>query len=107
MVETRLLSKEEYLASCAHPMRDVTANSGPVIDIWSYVDLLYPVQIGIRAIGDVEFVARSPDGLWDHVILTTDRKNVNVVLVVSRAENRVIGHHLLDLNIEYGLSTEH
>jgi hypothetical protein len=103
----RLLTKEEFHSCFAEPMRDMTSSQEPALDIWPYVDLLEPREVGVQEIGDVSFVYRDAVGRYDHVLLETDVENVVLVVVVDLAAKSIFGHHLLDLNIEYGLSTQH
>ncbi len=87
-------------------MVDVTASPGEVVDIWPYVagvasDLGLPALVLKKEL--VEQVYRSGDGVHDHVLLPTEKKNKFVVIVVDRARATVAGHHVLDLNREYGI----
>ena len=106
-MKPRLLSKDEFFTFCADPMKNVTASPEPSTDIWPYVDSLDPIHVGIGKVEDVEYVFRDAGNRYDHVVLKTDRNNVNLVVIVSRQHRCVVGHHLLDLNVEYGLASQH
>jgi hypothetical protein len=87
-------------------MVDVTAAPGGVIDIWPYVAAIASeVRLPILVLekGLVEFVYRSGDGNFDHVLLPTEKSNKFIVIVVDRSRAAVAGHRVLDLNHEYGL----
>lgn len=43
-------------------------------------------------------------GRWQHVLVESPDKNVNLVLVLDLEQRQVFGHHLLDLNRLYGLN---
>ena len=100
------LTETEFKATMKEPMVDVTAAPGDVVDIWPYV---YGVatEVGLPALvlkkELVEQVYRSGNGIHDHVLLPTEKKNKFIVIVVDRARSSVAGHHILDLSREYGL----
>lgn len=54
--------------------------------------------------GCVEHVYRNGAETFDHVLVVTQTKNVFVAVVVDLARDTIFGHHLLDLNHEYGLT---
>ncbi len=100
------LTEREFNATMKDPMVDVTAAPGEVVDIWPYVAGV-ATEVGLPALvlkkELVELVYRSGDGVHDHVLLPTEKKNKFVVIVVDRPQAVVAGHHVLDLNREYGL----
>ena len=51
----------------------------------------------------IEVVYRSSPVVFDFVHVMTDRENVYLVVVVDVQAGTVFGHHLLNLNKEYGL----
>ena len=53
MQPSRLLSVEEFEACFAQPMRNVTENAEPVLDIWPYVDSLDLDALGLPSLNDV------------------------------------------------------
>jgi len=57
--------------------------------------------------GSVEAAYRNANDSFDHVLVTTDDRNVFIVLVIDLKNDVIFGHHLLDLNHEYGLTTTH
>lgn len=106
-METRLLDVAEFEATLSEPMRDVAATATNVIDIWPYVAAI-PVNelFGAKVVnGYVEHVYRNGNDTFDHVVVVTQTQNVFVVVVVDLTRDRILGHHLLDLNQQYGLST--
>jgi hypothetical protein len=106
MTYPRELSETEFRRSYADPMRDMTKAQQAAADIWPYVDLLTPQSVGVARIGDVALVSRDADSRYDHVLLDTGMENTFLVIVVDLGARAVLGHHLLDLNIKYGLATE-
>ena len=104
-----MLTESEFQATMNAPMVDVTAAPGEVVNIWPYVRRVAG-EVGLPAIvlkkELVEQVYRSGDGVYDHVLLPTEKKNTFVVIVVNRSRASVAGHRILDLNREYGLDKE-
>jgi hypothetical protein len=100
------LTEPEFKATMTEPMVDVTTEPGDAIDIWPYVAAV-AAEVGLSAFvlneSLVEQVYRSGNGVHDHVLLPTEKKNKYLVIVVDRTRATVIGHHVLDLNREYGL----
>ena len=104
-MRTVLLDAEGWRSTFAEPMKDVTENPEPVVDVWPYVAAVPPAELRSLAYraGEVEHVYRSGDGRFDHVLIPTSARNEYLVVVVARDERSVHGHHVLDLNREYGL----
>ena len=100
------LTEPEFKATMKEPMVDVTAAPGDIIDIWPYVAAV-AAEVGLPALVVekelIEQVYRSDDGIYDHVLLPTEKKNKYIVVVVDRARSSVAGHRILDLNREYGI----
>lgn len=86
-------------------MRDVTRETTNVIDIWPYVAAISVSDLHGHHIHDrfVECVYRNATARFDHVLVMTETKNVYLVIVIDLVEDRIYGHHLLDLNEKYGL----
>jgi hypothetical protein len=100
------LTRSQFKATMKEPMVDVTAARGDVVDIWSYAaDVAAEVGLPTLVLKEeqVEQVYRSGNGIHDHVLLPTEKKNKFVVIVVDRSRAAVVGHHILDLNRAYGL----
>src|SRR3954465_5024520 len=100
------LTEPQFKATMKEPMVDVTAAPGYVVDIWPYVaDVASEVGLPTLVLKEelVEQVYRSGNGIHDHVLLPTEKRNKFVVIVVDRSRAAVTGHHILDLNPAYGL----
>lgn len=108
-MKTRLLASDEFKETLVSPMRDVLASATNVIDIWPYVGAVAHSDLFGNEIvdGEVQHVYRNAAGTFDHVLVVTKAKNVFLVVVVDLQKDVVFGHHLLDLNREYGLVTNH
>jgi hypothetical protein len=103
----RLLTVEEFKACFAEPMRNVTENAEPVLDIWPYVDNLDLDALRLPSLNDVHYVYRDAQERFDQVLIGTGRFNTLLVVVVDRRLKAVLGHHLLDLNEIYGSDGGH
>ena len=102
----KALSEAEYLDTMRSPMRDVTTEPGEVIDIWPYIgSVASEARLPPSVIQDelVEYVYRTSDGAFDHVLVPTGKKNIFLAVIVSRTESSIHGHYMLDLNEKYGL----
>jgi len=105
-MKTRSLNEAEFRSTFAEPMEDITKNHVDVIDIWPYVRAVPSPDLMGHEIYDqfVEYVYRSADNQFDHVLVMTRSSNVYLVVVVEVSNDEVFGHRLLDLNKEYGLA---
>ena len=105
---TRLLSDAEFHAFFGNRMCEVTFEPSPVsVNIWDYVSAIPSTDFGSTSIEgrDVDYVYRTDDGRYDHVLISTTTKNVYLAIIVDLVNAEVIGHHILDLNAKYGLPT--
>lgn len=87
-------------------MFDVTTTADPVVDIWLYVEKLVTEKLVDQVVFDnglVEFVYRSDDNKFDHVLLSTLNENVFTVIIIDISNKFIKGHYFLDLNEKYGL----
>jgi hypothetical protein len=111
-MKTTTISKEDFSALLdGETGTDITGQEeafypNGVIDIWPYVDAVPPSELNGCAIADgdmVEYIHRTAKGPFDLVHVMTERKNVYLVVVIDVTNDRIHGHHFLDLNREYGL----
>lgn len=104
-MQTKLLSDEEYKATFLAPMQNITGKDNDVIDIWPYVQSIPRDHLAGRKVYAhvVEYVYRSADDRFDHVLVMTQTQNVYLVVIVDHPQDIVYGHNLLNLNNEYGL----
>jgi hypothetical protein len=102
----RVLTKQDYLATFSGKVTDVTKLGDATVDIWPYVieanrNLEFSEYVIEHRL--VEYVYRSEDGRYDHVLIPYGAENVYLVVIVDRSNELVHGHYLLDLNEEYGV----
>ena len=104
---TKELSEIEFKKTFGNNMIDITQMEiDEPIDIWGYVKKLTENKIVNRIIYErelVEKVYRNDSKTFDHILLTSEKKNVYPIIVVDLKRKIVIGHKILDLNREYGL----
>ncbi len=105
-METHQLNEDEFKATITPKMHNVTESATDVLDIWPYVNSVSSADLERHTIYDhfVEYVYRSDDDRFDHVLVMTKTKNVYLAVVVDLTRDVIHGHRLLDLNREYGLS---
>lgn len=105
IIHTHQLDEATYLAVFVKPMKKVTDEADPPLDIWPYVRAVPSVHLGGHEIWDecVECVYRPAGDRYDLVHVCTRTPNVFLVIVVDRIEANIHGHHLLDLNALYGI----
>jgi hypothetical protein len=104
-MRTVLLDDEAFQRTFVSPMRDVTANAEPLVDVWPYISAIPTADLGPVAyrIGEVDYVYRSGDDRFDHILVAAMVQHLYLVIVVARDTQTILGHHLLDLDEKYGL----
>lgn len=87
------------------PMRPVFEQSEVPAGFWDYFDAIPAVDFQGYAFGQGDIVAayRDPAGRFDHVLLCSNVRDVFLVVVIDLSVRDVLGHHLLDLPMLYGL----
>jgi hypothetical protein len=102
-METRFLEPTEVLSSIRRPVRKLQAVERDEIEVWPYVETIDDLR-GYSIDGkDVECVFRGADDLYDHVLIPTNTWNAYLVVIVDRASNAILGHHVLNRNDLYDL----
>lgn len=102
-MDTKLLSGNAFRSYFSLPMRNVTADAEPGVDIWPYVDAIPIEELEGMVLRDVEIVYRDAVGRFDLVNIATDHYQVFMVVVVDLVLNEICGHHLLNLPHLYGV----
>ena len=106
-MEHRLLTSEQFQRCFAQPMQDITETAKSVVDIWPYVDSLDVNSLGVERVNEVRSVYLDGRERLEHVCIGTSRFNALLVIIVDRVQRGILGHHLLDLNEEYGVASTH
>lgn len=105
MDSVKLLTEAEFRETFSAPMGRVSLDAPPPCDFWEYFDAIprddfegYNCSEGI-----VSHAWNDSTGQYQHVLVNSEDKNVFMVLVLDLHRRFVLGHHLLDLNREYGI----
>jgi hypothetical protein len=76
-MQTLELDEDAFERTFAAPMREVAAEAGPVVDVQPYVEAIPSAErSAIGPLGDVEYVYRTGDEQFEHVLLATNFENV-------------------------------
>ena len=105
-MNTNKLGAGDFLKTFQAPMQNVTETAEPPLDIWPYVEAIPDIDLeGYELLDEVvEYVWRSANGQFEHVLVSTARADVFLVIVVDLLNVKIHGHHLLNLPTAYGLS---
>jgi len=100
------LSEAEYLATMAEPMKRLASEAGAPFEFRDYFDAIPQPDFEGHdcSSGSVTYVWEHPTCSYQHVLVDSEDKNVFMVLVLDIVARDVLGHRLLDLNREYGLT---
>ena len=103
----KLLTKDEYLATFAEPMRQLQEDEiDKPVDIGEYVSEVIGA-FDQRVTHDqlqINDVIMNGNRTFYHVLIEFGRRNEFLVVVVDCNKVDVYGHYLLNLNREYGLT---
>jgi hypothetical protein len=81
-------------------------DGAPEFDFWPYADLIPTKDFEGHdcSAGEVHGVYRMTLNMYEHVLISSAKKDVFMVLVNDLELNKVYGHFLLDLNKAYGIN---
>ena len=101
---TRRLSKDEYLATLAHPMRDVRNSAESFVDVEPYLKEIPESEWNGHKLASriPERVYLSPEGRYEHYLIPTTSTNVFMVVIADNLWRGFHGHLLVDFNELYG-----
>ena len=102
----RTLTEEEFNATFASPMVDVTSSAEEVVDFWSYAEPALRESFPNICSCDwnVKHIYESRDGSFQHVLIPMHISNLYLVVVIDKLHRSVLGHHQLDLGAKYGVA---
>ncbi|WP_243412090.1 MULTISPECIES: hypothetical protein [unclassified Flavobacterium] len=101
-----MLTKEKYNSTMTGKMEEITPAEVIIFNIWPYVDKLKSIKILSKKIKEQELIYKiyhNSTGEFEHILLSTEKDNNFVVIVVDRSKKKIMGYFLLDLNGEYNL----
>jgi hypothetical protein len=105
MPPMRLLDRSEFLACFAAPMRNMTAEARQAVDVQPYVKSLDFRELCLSDVGGVAYVYRDARDRFDQILIKTAEPYIFLVIVVAVPSGEIFGHHVLDLEREYGLKS--
>lgn len=108
MYTTFNLSEEQFLSTMGSKMREVTEIAEPLTDIWDYAKQLLKDNLISREgflKRYIEAVYVNNENRYKHILLVTNQKNVYAVIVVDMRDKKIFGHHILNLNEKYGITS--
>jgi hypothetical protein len=102
-----LLTREQYLATFADKNTSIDATNYDAADAWEYIQAIAEADYAGYSIcwGYVPFVYRTSDGAYDHIYASTRTENAFLIVVKDNRSGKIYGHHILDLNVEYGMKS--
>jgi hypothetical protein len=104
--EPKLLSEKKYNSTKIGKMQETPRSEVIIFNIWPYVDKLKSVKILSKKIKGQDLIHkiyRNSTGEFEHILLSTEKENHFVTIVVDRNKKKIMGYYLLDLNGEYNL----
>jgi hypothetical protein len=74
----KLLSRTEYLATMAEPMKRLPSNATPPVSFWDYFEATPSVDFEGHdcSEGVVTYIWEHPSGKYQHVLVDSEDKNV-------------------------------
>ena len=100
------LDEAAFKTTFGASMQRVSGDEGIPFDFWPYFDQIPEADFeGFECTeGRVDWVWRTDDGLFEHVLINTrEDADVFMVLVLDRQARAVFGHRILNLKNEYGI----
>lgn len=100
-----LLTRDQFLATFSGPNSKIDVATYDAKGVWEYVRTVPQADYKGFEIcwGYLPFVYRTSDERYDHIHVSTRTQNVFLMVIKDRRDNSIYGHHLLDLNAEYGM----
>lgn len=96
----KLLSKEKYDSSMVGGMKEISISNDSFFNIWPYVSELKAAKILSKKIKESELVHkvyRNSTEDFEHILLTTEKENHFVKVVVDKNKKKPLGYLFLDL----------
>ena len=104
--EPKLLTKEKYNSTITGEMEEISTEKVNYFNIWPYVSQLKSFKVLSKKINEHELVHkvyRNSTWKFEHILLSTEKENNFVVIIVNRTKKKIIGYFLLDQKEKYDL----
>ncbi len=98
------LSKEKFESTIIGKMVETTDDIKTMFNIWPFVNNLKRVKIITKKIDENQLVYkayRDTINKFEHILLTTEKENNFIVIVVDLTKKKAKGYYKLDLKNEY------
>lgn len=102
----KLLTKEKYDSTMVGKMLEITNTDSNIFNIWPYVSQLKSAKVLSHKIKERELVHKvykNSTDEFEHILLSTEKENNFVVIVVNKIKKKVMGYFPLEPNGEYDL----
>ena len=100
-----LLDEDAFRKTFGEKMLRVRSDGDAPFPFWDYVDQIptQDFQGYDCSEGSVQWVWRSNDGRFEHILIDSkEDKDVFMAVVLDLAKEEVVGHRLMDFKREYG-----
>jgi len=98
------LSKEKFESTIIGKMVEIKDDMKTIYNIWPFVNNLKRVKIITKKIDENQLVFkayRDTNNKFEHILLTTEKENNFIVIVVDLTKKKVKGYYKLYLKNEY------
>ena len=100
----KLLSKEKFYSTLTEKMIESSTNDKSMFNIWPFVNELKKAKIVSKKINEKDLVYkvyRNFEENFEHILLTTEKDNHYLVILVNLNKNKIKGYFPLELTNEY------
>ena len=107
MDSVNLLNKEQFLQTMGSSMKGIDTGIELFVDIWHYINNIAEKKMIPKRIlskKTIYSIYMNNDETYEHILISTNRSNYYLVIVVDVIGKNIYGYYLLDLNKEYGLN---
>ncbi len=100
----KLLSKEKFYSTLTEKMIESSTIDKSMFNIWPFVNELKKAKIVSKKINEKDLVYkvyRNFEENFEHILLTTEKDNHYLVVLVNLNKNKIKGYFPLELTNEY------
>ena len=100
----KLLSKEKFYSTLTEKMIESSSIDKSMFNIWPFVNELKKAKIVSKKINEKDLVYkvyRNFEENFEHILLTTEKDNHYLVVLVNLNKNKIKGYFPLEMTNEY------
>ena len=100
----KLLSKEKFYSTLTEKMIESSSIDKSMLNIWPFVNELKKAKIVSKKINEKDLVYkvyRNFEENFEHILLTTEKDNHYLVVLVNLNKNKIKGYFPLEMTNEY------